>query len=169
MFICDNDVDNVAITTWKVFIKFLEIAITSNINIKFINFFHDDSPSIIIRAELSLLSHCRSLRYRYCQRRAALWVTRTCHKMTAKRGRAPVVTARATAEWRFGYRESEYNITVAECFFRFSPCARGAIDAQRRLEGRLGYVRQRSVPASSRRDARLFTRRRHVSRPTVRS
>lgn len=49
--------------------------------------------------------------------------------MTAKRGRAPVVTARATAEWRFGYRESEYNIAVNECFSRFSPCARGAVDA----------------------------------------
>ncbi|KAL6423872.1 hypothetical protein ACFW04_010366 [Cataglyphis niger] len=32
--------------------------------------------------------------------------------MTAKRGRAPVVTARVIAEWRFAYRKSEYNIGV---------------------------------------------------------
>lgn len=49
--------------------------------------------------------------------------------MTAERGRAPVVTTRVTAEWRFGYRESEYNIAVTECFSRFSPYARGAVGA----------------------------------------
>ncbi|CAL1680231.1 unnamed protein product [Lasius platythorax] len=32
--------------------------------------------------------------------------------MTAKRGRAPVVTARAIVEWRFAYRKSECNIEV---------------------------------------------------------
>jgi len=60
--------------------------------------------------------------------------------MTAKRDRAPVVTARATAEWRFGYRESEYNIVVVECFSRFFPCGCGIIDADGLPEGHLGYV-----------------------------
>jgi len=65
--------------------------------------------------------------------------------MTAKRDRAPVVTARATAEWRFGYRESEYNIAVAECFFRFSPCARGTIDADGVSRDTWGCVRDVST------------------------
>lgn len=34
-------------------------------------------------------------------------VSRNCHKMAAERGRAPVMTARVTAEWRFLSWKSE--------------------------------------------------------------
>ena len=36
-------------------------------------------------------------------------VSRNCRKMAAERGRAPVMTARATAEWRSPSWKSEYN------------------------------------------------------------
>ncbi|XP_025075900.1 uncharacterized protein LOC105434238 isoform X2 [Pogonomyrmex barbatus] len=59
-----------------------------------------------VRIRISFFSRRRSPRHRYCQHRAAVTVARICRKMTAKRDRAPVVTARVTAEWRFGYREN---------------------------------------------------------------
>lgn len=92
-----------------------------------------NSLSIIVRAEtFSLFPPSFATRSILPTASCRVTVSRTCHKMTAKRGRAPVVTARATvstAEWRFGYRESEYNIAVVECFFRFSPCVHDTIDA----------------------------------------
>lgn len=83
----------------------------------------------------------------------------TRRKMTAERGRAPVVTARAIAEWRFGYRKSEYNIGVlsVSAFLRASDVTDvPAITWWTSRRGRVGELRRRT--------RRLFTRRQHVSR-----
>lgn len=114
--------------------------------------------------------HC-SPRYLY-YRRGSDFISSTRRKMTAKRGRAPVVTARAIVEWRFAYRKSECNIEVlsASALSRASDVTgvSGVIWCTSR-RGRTGELRRRTrrlfTPAreSRRRSTITVLRDRHLT------
>lgn len=120
-------------------------------NTLYITLYHS---SITIRRPIFLLD--RFLQLPTLSTTARAIVSSTRRKMTAKRGRAPVVTARAIAEWRFAYRKSEYNIGVLSV----SALSR-ASDVTGVPGDHLVYV---EIGKLRRRTRRLFTRRQHVSR-----